>query len=157
VSHQTMPTLHAMRPSFQGLMQTRKQNSLISFPKVCIKLLHFIPSQSLVASSSCLLAAVSHHKIQPFPPLPIHTHPYPPSLHKCRAHLSPPLHLLRLCLLSHSLYRSPPPTNPPHYRHTTFLPYPLYPPKTYTLQVSCKAIRRTSGGLTLPSLLTLKV
>jgi hypothetical protein len=134
-------------------MRTTRQNSPISLPKVCIKPLHLIPPPSL----SYLLAALSQHRIQPFPPLPIHTHPYPPSLHKCRAPLSPPLHLLRLCLLSHSLYRSPPPTNPPHDRHTTFLPYPLYPPKTYTLQVSCKAIRRTSGGLTLPSLLTVKV
>jgi len=39
----------------------------------------------------------------------------------------------------------------------TYPTHPLYPPKTYTLQVSCKTIRRTAGGLTLPSLLTVKV
>ena len=147
-THKTL--LSQMVSSVEGSAMYGAAPSGAAAPKIF--LLH---SESV--HSEMILAVLSQHRIQPFPPLPIHTHPYPPSLHKCRAHLSPPLHLLRLCLLSHSLYRSPPPTNPPHDRHTTFLPYPLYPPKTYTLQVSCKAIRRTSGGLTLPSLLTVKV
>jgi len=152
-----MPTLHAMRPSFQGLMQTRKQNSLISLPKVCIKLLHFIPSQSLVASSSCLLAAVSHHKIQPFPlslSTPTHTHHRYTSAELIYRHLCTSFGFASRRIASIAL-----PHRQTHLTTVTRLSFHIrsIPRKLTPSKLSCKAIRRTSGGLTLPSLLTLKV